>query len=313
MAATTFTQTTPAEASLTPARWWTPTARRLAFLAATVVFVAAAFVRRDVALGLLVLGALFTLLERIRPVVAGPPAIRRRGAATDACHFVVDEVLAAAGLIAGLAVLLPVVDLLIPDGVPRWIAAQPKLAVWGVSLLAAEVAGYWGHRMTHQVPLLWRFHRVHHSSPAMDWLAPNRRHPIDMTIARLSVAVPLLAMGIAVPTVVTHFAIKRFQGLFVHANVKVRFGLLEWFVATPHFHHWHHSAAPGTWDYNYAGQLPLVDWVFGTLHRPADWPDDYGCDGTVPDEGYVAQLLAPWAADRDHTPPDAPAAARRPG
>lgn len=268
-----------------------------------VAFLAACRARPDVALGLVVLGTVFSVAERVRPVHAGPPAATRTGAGTDAVHFVVDEILAAAGTGAVLVALLPVVRALIPPEVHAAITGQRGWMVWVESLVFAEVAGYWGHRLTHQVPFLWRFHRVHHSSPAMDWLAPNRRHPIDMVIARTSVALPVLAMGFAVPTVIAHFAIKRFQGLFVHANVDIRLGPLEWIIATPHFHHWHHSAAPGTWNANYAGQAPIVDWVFGTLNRPPGWPESYGCDGYVPDQGYLAQLLSPWHPDADRGRP----------
>lgn len=71
-------------------------------------------------------------------------------------------------------------------------------------------------------------------------------------------------------------------------------GPLEWLVATPHFHHWHHSNDPSTRDRNFAGQVPLVDWVFGTHLRPPGWPEAYGCDGHVAPSGYLAQLANPW-------------------
>lgn len=280
--------------------WW---ALRLGAVA---LFGASCALRPDVAVALVVLGGAFTLAERARPLHDQPAAVARSGAGTDAIHFVVDEVLAAAGLVAALWVLLPLVHLALPAVVPEAIRSQPAWAVWTESLLFAEVAGYWGHRLTHEVPFLWRFHRVHHSSPTLDWLSPNRRHPLDQVVARVAVALPVLAMGFAVPTVVAHFALKRIQGLLVHANVDLRLGPLEWLVATPHFHHWHHSNDPGTWNRNYAGQLPLVDWVFGTHQRPEGWPATYGCDGYVPPRGYLAQLLAPWT-----TPSPIPSDAQR--
>lgn len=280
-------------------RPWRPQLGWGALLGALGLFVWAARLRLDIALGLVVLGVLFTVLERVRPLHDQLPAVRRKGATTDATHFVVDEIFAAAGLIATLAVVMPIVRMAMPSVVPAAIRGQSGWAIWAESLVFAEVAGYWGHRLTHSVPFLWRFHRVHHSSPTMDWLAPSRRHPLDQVFSRASVAIPVLALGFAVPTVITHFAIKRFQGLFVHANIDIRLGPLEWFIATPHFHHWHHSAEPGTWDKNFAGQAPIVDWVFGTLHRPAHWPLSYGCDGYVPDVGYLAQLRAPWDPNRN--------------
>jgi sterol desaturase/sphingolipid hydroxylase (fatty acid hydroxylase superfamily) len=253
--------------------------------------------RPDAAIGLVVLGLVFTLLERWRPLHQQAPAFARKGAATDAVHFVTDEVFAMLGLGALLAVFGPVGVFLMPDVVPAQLQAQPAIAVWAEGLILAEVAGYWGHRLTHEIPWLWRFHRVHHSAPTMDWLAPNRRHPVDQSFARASVALPLLLLGFGVPTIAAHFILKRFQGLFVHSNLNVRLGLLELFVATPHFHHWHHADTKEAWDKNYSGQVPLVDWIFGTLHLPDTWPDAYGCEVVAP-EGYVAQLAWPFLPDR---------------
>ena len=113
-----------------------------------------------------------------------------------------------------------------------------------------------------------------------------------------STSLPVLALGFTVPTVVTYFALKRLQGLFVHANVDLRLGVLERVVASPFFHHWHHSADPGTWNTNYAGSIPAVDWLFGTLHLPEEWPRSYGCDSEVPDTGYVNRLLSPWTSGK---------------
>jgi sterol desaturase/sphingolipid hydroxylase (fatty acid hydroxylase superfamily) len=274
-----------------------PVFRIVAAGVAVVLFAAACWLRPDIAIGLVLLGAVYTTLERIRPVRDQPPAMRRRGWRTDAVHFVVDEVLAAAGLTAVVLIGVPVLRAGMPDLVPATIRSQPSLAVWVEALVLAEVCGYWGHRLTHEIPFLWRFHRVHHSSTQLDWLAPSRKHPLDTIFARSSVALPLLVLGFAVPTVVTHFIIKRFQGLLVHANIDLRLGPLEWIVSTPHFHHWHHADQAGAFKKNYAGQVPLVDWVFGTLYRPTGWPERYGCDGYVPDVGYLAQLLAPWRQD----------------
>lgn len=54
---------------------------------------------------------------------------------------------------------------------------------------------------------------------------------------------------------------------------------------------------------NHAGQAPVVDWVFGTLHRRSGWPDRYGCDGNVADVSSSAQLASPWRRERHHPPP----------
>jgi sterol desaturase/sphingolipid hydroxylase (fatty acid hydroxylase superfamily) len=251
--------------------------------------------RIDIAAALLILAVPFTLIEIWRPLRSQPPAFRRPGAATDAVSFVLNEVLAGLGLAAVLMIAVPVLRCCVPSLVVQGLAAQPGWARWVEAFVISEVCGYWGHRLSHQIPALWRFHRIHHSAPELDWLAPNRRHPLDALVARTSTALPVLLLGFSVPTVATCFALKRIQGLFVHANVDIRLGPLERVVATPFFHHWHHSAEPGTWNTNYAGSVPAVDWLFGTLHLPHRWPQTYGCDVAVPD-GYVSRLVSPWCS-----------------
>jgi hypothetical protein len=197
-------------------------------------------------------------------------------------------------LTAVLLIGVPVLRVVVPFRLADALAGQPGSVRWFASFAVSEVGGYWGHRLSHEIPMLWRFHRVHHSAPQLDWLAPNRRHPIDAIIARSSTALPVLALGFGVPTVATHFALKRLQGLFVHSNTRLRFGPFERVLVTPFFHHWHHSATAGTWNTNYAGSLPLVDWIFGTMQLPARWPQEYGCDGDVPDVGYIARVMSAW-------------------
>jgi sterol desaturase/sphingolipid hydroxylase (fatty acid hydroxylase superfamily) len=259
--------------------------------AALIVFVATALYQPDVALALVILGCLFVPLERLRPVHAQPQ--RRQGLATDAVHFVADEAIAAIGVALGLIVLLPLLEWLVAP-LRSLLEIQSSPARWLEALVVGELAGYWGHRAQHQLPSLWRCHRVHHSSPVLDWLAPNRRHPVDLVGSRLVVGLPLLALGFTVPTIAAHYAVKRAQGLFVHANVRVSLGPLRWLIASPEFHHWHHVDDPALYHNNFAGQLPLVDWLFGTLHMPkGEWPARYGVDGEMP-ETYLAQLAFPF-------------------
>ena len=257
-----------------------------------------AWERPDIAVSLVALGVPFTLVERWRPLRRQCSAIRRPGAMTDAVSFVVNEVLAALGLVVVLAMAVPLLRLGIPPAVRETTAALPGWSRWLLAFVVSEVCGYWGHRLSHEIPALWSLHRVHHSASTLDWLAPSRRHPLDAVVARTSTALPVLVLGLGVPTVVTWFALKRLQGLIVHANVDVRLGALERVIATPFFHHWHHSDEPGTWNTNYAGSIPAVDWLFGTLYLPDRWPAAYGCDGDVPDKGYVARCLSPWRNPR---------------
>ena len=83
---------------------------------------------------------------------------------------------------------------------------------WGVriaaSFLAIDLVNYLGHRLQHAVPLLWRFHRVHHSDPALDVTTTIRQHPGEGVIRYAFMAAFAIALG-APPTA---FAVYRADG-----------------------------------------------------------------------------------------------------
>ena len=115
--------------------------------------------------------------------------------------------------------------------------------------------------------------------------------------------VPLYLTGLAQPmgnrvdTVPLLFAlIGSLWGFFVHANLNWRFGWLEGAVATPAFHHWHHTNdSRDLIDKNYAAMLPFVDRLFGTYYLPRRLPDTYGISAKLP-AGLGGQLLYPMRA-----------------
>jgi sterol desaturase/sphingolipid hydroxylase (fatty acid hydroxylase superfamily) len=85
-----------------------------------------------------------------------------------------------------------------------------------------------------------------------------------------------------------------FQTIFIHANVRIAFGALRWVIATPEYHHWHHSAQDEAIDKNFAVHLPVIDRLFGTFHLPPRWPERYGVAGASVPDGYLAQLTYPF-------------------
>ena len=273
----------------------------LGHVASVCLLVWCAWLRPDVGVGLVVLGVVFIGAERCWPVVEQP--VLRPGWSVDVVHFVVDQVLAGA-LVAGLALaFVPLLARALPD-LSR-VASGPMRLV-AVAVLG-EVCGYWGHRAMHRVPALWRLHALHHSAPVLDWLAPNRRHVLDTALGQAASTIPLPALGLSPPMVVSAFVLRRAQGLFVHANLRVHLPGVRWVIATPEFHHWHHSADPAHHDCNFAGQCPILDRLFGTLHMPAhSWPESYGlADGTgaVP-PSYVARLWWPFRREVVAAPAD---------
>lgn len=254
------------------------------------LFLGALAIRSDLVFGIVVVAAIFVPIEKLFQL--HPQKTFREGWRTDLVHFVVNNLFSLVGIVLGVVAFGLALHALVPDSVRSSIAAQPALVQFAAALAIVELCQYWAHRATHTVPLLWRFHKVHHSIEQMDWLAAARLHPIDQAFTRSCVIIPLFALGFSKATLGAYLVVTTFQALFIHANTRLTFGPLRQAIATPEFHHWHHAAAPT--DRNFAGQLPLVDRLFGTLHLPKhEWPTTYGI-GEPPPAGYLRQLAWPF-------------------
>ncbi len=246
-------------------------------------------------LWLTILAAVFVPLERA--FALRPGKVWRAGIVTDLGYYFLSNLLPALLLALPIALIGATVQRLAPPGWLGWTAALPVWTHLALALVVGEIGAYWGHRLTHRVPLLWRFHVIHHSPEHVDWLVHSRAHPVDMVFVRLCGLVPIFAVGLAQPTglgvkvAAVAQIISTFWGFLIHANLRWRFGALEQLLATPLFHHWHHTRhAP--LDRNFAAMFPWVDRLFGTLHLPAEWPSAYGTDTPVPAQ-MPAQLFAP--------------------
>jgi sterol desaturase/sphingolipid hydroxylase (fatty acid hydroxylase superfamily) len=274
-------------------------------VATLVVFLGALAVRSQIVFGLVVLAAVFVPLEKI--FALHPQRAFRRGWKTDVVHFVVNNLLTTAGLLIAVVAVGGVLHALVPDATRAAIASQPWIVQFSEAMLAAALFGYLGHRAAHSVPYLWRFHKVHHSIEEMDWLAAARLHPIDQAFIRSCIVIPLFVLGFSQATFGAYLVFAAVQALFIHANVRLRFGPLRWFIATPEFHHWHHSNDPAAYNSNFAGEFPWLDGLFGTLHLPRrQMPTRYGIDDQVP-SGYLRQLAWPFEKRTVPTVADLPA------
>ena len=265
----------------------------LAVLTVSVVLIALS-VRSQIIFGLAILAVIFVPLERM--FALHPRRVLRQGWRTDVVHYLVNGAALRIGLLISVVLIGGVLRVFVPAALRHGIAASPGWMQIAAGLAIAMVGGYAGHRAAHEVPLLWRFHRVHHSIREMDWLAANHLHPLDETFIRSVAVLPLYALGFGRVTLGAFLVVITLQAIFIHANVRWNFGLLRWVIATPQYHHWHHAREPQAYNSNYAGEFPALDALFGTLYLPADrWPAQYGVDDTQPD-GYLRQIAWPFRA-----------------
>jgi sterol desaturase/sphingolipid hydroxylase (fatty acid hydroxylase superfamily) len=236
---------------------------------------------------LALLAAVFLPLERL--FALHPRKFFGKSLAQDLGYYFINGLVPSLLMAAPLSLVAYGAHALVPARVHAEVAAWPIWERALAGLVVSEIGFYWGHRWAHAIPFLWRFHAIHHSAREIYFLISARAHPIDNAFIRLCGFVPVYVLGIATPltrdggTVSALLVIALTTwGFFIHSNLRWRLGPLEWLVATPHFHHWHHTLGEER-DRNFASMLPVMDWAFGTLHLPrGKWPAGYGIDAPVP-------------------------------
>jgi lathosterol oxidase len=244
-------------------------------------------------LNVLVLAMLFVPLEQLFARL--PQRVLRAGWTTDLAHFAVSHLLVQVTVLLTLMPAAMFFRWAVHPVVQNAIAAQPYVLQFAEILVVADLSEYAIHRLFHTVPLLWRFHAVHHSSEVMDWLAGSRMHLVDVVVTRALAFVPLYVLGFAPPPVYAYLVFVSFHAVFIHANVRFRFGRVAHLIATPQFHHWHHAAEREAVDKNFAVHLPVIDRLLGTYYMPPKrWPEAYGIAGRPVPREYLRQLLYPF-------------------
>ena len=146
--------------------------------------------------------------------------------------------------------------------------------------------GYWfNHWLSHKVPLLWEFHKVHHTAEVLTPLTNFRVHPVYMwvfpNILALSAAIANGLGNYMFGNTEYQFALNDTNIIlvvFIHAYVHLQHshmwisfrGLLGRIFVPPAHHQVHHSADPKHFNKNFGSCLALWDWMFGTLYVPAE-------------------------------------------
>jgi len=142
-----------------------------------------------------------------------------------------------------------------------------------VGLLLLDAWTYAWHRLNHVLPVLWRFHRLHHADREMNVTTANRFHLVEILLSSI-LRLPLLALlGLRIEELALYdlllFAVVQFQ----HANIALPEPVdrvVRWFIVTPHLHKVHHSVVRAEADSNFSSLLSCWDRLFGTLQLSPD-------------------------------------------
>ena len=164
-----------------------------------------------------------------------------------------------------------------------------KIAYTLLFFIAYDFGRFVAHCLLHDVPVLWEFHKVHHSAEVLTPMTSFRAHPIDLL---------LMAWGSALTTGLMAWLFHRFidnsvgvytfLGLHVifwvgnlignlrHWQVWLSYGekLNHWLISPAH-HQLHHSAEPQHWGCNRGFEIAVWDRLYGTLHVPTTQPETF--------------------------------------
>jgi sterol desaturase/sphingolipid hydroxylase (fatty acid hydroxylase superfamily) len=238
--------------------------------------------------GLLVSAAVSLIaLERGLPYRRGQ-ALLRRGALTD---FVIYSLVQGYLLALFVAFVVQPLEPIAERARNSAFARLPLFAQIVFFLVTHDLLLYWFHRWQHASRLLWRTHEPHHSNTEIDWVAGSRASPIEIVLTELMKYVPVLVLGAPPQVVLIRGTIDAIWGMYLHCNVDVRSGALQYVVNGPEMHRWHHALDEVARNKNFATKFAAWDWLFGTAYWPRHGqPIAYGLPEGERD-GYLAQQL----------------------
>lgn len=181
---------------------------------------------------------------------------------------------------------------------------------WVALFFARDFIFYWSHRASHQVPLLWASHHVHHSSARLNLGTAMRNSWVGGGIDWVFM-LPLAALGFDPFSITTmHWAASGYN-FVAHCGHVPRLGIIDAIMVTPANHRVHHIDRLDEASCNYGAVLTVWDRLFGTFRRTARGPLTFGVDPPParPYDPFYLEL-APWAAYlRGELGPRAPAPA----
>ena len=169
-----------------------------------------------------------------------------------------------------------------------------------IMLIVAEFFRYWLHRTLHTNGKLWKLHAVHHAAEKLYTVNVGRFHPFDKSLQFLGDTLPFLLLGVSAEVFATYFVLYAINGFYQHSNSDLKLGPLNWLIAGPELHRWHHSAKVSEAHSNYGNNLIIWDAIFGTRYLPRDRQvGRVGIGNTDWPNGFLQQMTAPFTTSTE--------------
>ena len=190
------------------------------------------------------------------------------------------------------------------------IAAAPLWLKLVVTLVITDFASYWLHRGKHAWPVLWQFHKVHHSQTELT-VFTRFRFPLLDRLLDMVVLFPIGVVTGSASLPLALYLLVVLRSCLEHSGLNWTYGPLGWLIVSPSFHGTHHSKAPEHIDRNFGGLFAVWDRMFGTCAPRGDKPLSYGLHHEqIPQDflyGQIAPIHGLWtlarAKGKDRTAP----------
>lgn len=195
-------------------------------------------------------------------------------------HGARNATLAALNGILGVLILATIIGtaVVVGDAYDFGLLRLVSLPLWLECLLALllfDAWMYWWHRLNHEIPFLWQFHKVHHSDNRMDVSTALRFHPGEIVLSTLARVPVLVLLGMELWQLALYELIAVPVVAFHHSNISIprRWDdRLRWFMVTPWMHWVHHSRRMRETNSNYSSVLSVWDRIFRSYRFRPD-PD----------------------------------------
>ncbi|MEP7219894.1 MAG: sterol desaturase family protein, partial [Bacteroidota bacterium] len=162
-----------------------------------------------------------------------------------------------------------------------------------------DLYSYGFHRLQHRYPFLWRIHEAHHSTRDVDWLSGARSHSLEILINQTIEFAPIILLGASPEVALIKGIIDAVWGMYIHSNIDIHSGALQYVINGPEMHRWHHATDDEAHNRNFSTKLAIWDWIFGTAYFPASKkPSGYGLDDPDFPKGYIGQHVYAFRRER---------------
>jgi sterol desaturase/sphingolipid hydroxylase (fatty acid hydroxylase superfamily) len=182
-------------------------------------------------------------------------------------------------------------------GLLRWLAMPAGLELVASIALLDLIVAYVHHRLAHGIPILWKFHVVHHSDPHVDSTTALRHSPVEAAMRSGMTLLGVVVLGVGPGALVIYQAVALLSAQWIHADLHLPDWvdrLLSCVFVSPAMHRVHHHHSLPWTDTNYSTIFSLWDRLFGTYAERATSDVAFGVDvvpGSASREASALRLM----------------------